>query len=86
MTRKLFKNKVEEIKKKKHFLISQGLHQKIADIEKRAEKQGVSFPLNEHVEIAIQKLIRLAESQLDEMESPKTEETFLNKFSQNPKA
>lgn len=68
MSKKLFKNKAAAIKKKKQILISQELDQKITDIEKRAEKQGVSFPLSEHIEDAIHRLVRSAEAQLKEIE------------------
>mgnify|MGYP001119618309 CR=1 FL=1 len=69
MSKQLFKNKSASIKKKKQILISQELDQKITDIEKRAEKRGVAFPLNEHIEDAIRRLVRSAETQLKEIES-----------------
>ena len=68
MSKQLFKNKSASIKKKRQILISQALDQKITNIEIRAEKQGVAFPLNEHIESAIHRLIRSAEDQIHEIE------------------
>lgn len=86
MTKKLFVNKAAEIKKKKQILISQELDQKIIDIEKRAERQGIAFPLNEHVEDAIQKLIRAAESQLKEIEGSSMSKPSFGKIEKTPTA
>ncbi|SBT17710.1 hypothetical protein MGA5115_01826 [Marinomonas gallaica] len=86
MTKKLFKDKSQEIKKKKQILISQGTHKKLDDLETRAEKQGVSFPLDEHIEDAIKKLIRLAESQLAEIEASRKQTLSLDRSERNPTA
>ena len=86
MTKKLFKDKANEIKKKKQVMISQDLHKKINDIEKRAEMQGVSFPIDEHIEDAIRKLVRAAESQLRDIEEVKTKEPTNKRNEVNPTA
>jgi hypothetical protein len=86
MSKQLFKNKAASIKKKKQILISQELDLKISDIEKRAEKQGVAFPLSEHVEDAIHRLVRSAESQLKEIESSSGSEATVNQAGNFPSA
>jgi len=86
MSKILFKNKAAAIKKKKQILISQELDQKIADIEKRAEKQGVAFPLCEHIEDAIHRLVRSADAQLQEIENSSDNATSLNSVSNHPTA
>jgi hypothetical protein len=86
MSKILFKSKAAAIKKKKQILISQELDQKIADIEKRAEKQGVAFPLSEHIEDAIHRLVRSADAQLQEIENSSDNATSLNSVSNHPTA
>jgi len=49
-------------------MISSEINQRLGEIELRAEKSGVSFPLNEHVEDAILRLVKAAEVQLNEIE------------------
>lgn len=68
MSKKLFQTKLSSIKKKKSFMISVEINQRLSEIELRAEKAGVSFPLNEHVEEAILRLVKAAEVQLNEIE------------------
>jgi hypothetical protein len=86
MPKKLFKNKAAAIKKKRQILISHELDQKITDIEKRAERQGVAFPLSEHIEDAIHRLVRSAEAQLKEIESSSDNIPPTNNASNHPKA
>lgn len=86
MSKQLFKNKAASIKKKKQIFISQELDQKITDIEKRAEKQGVAFPLSEHIEGAIHRLVRSAETQLTEIECSSDNPTSINNARNLPKA
>lgn len=68
MAKQLFQTKSASIKKKKSFMISVEINERLSDIELRAEKSGVSFPLNEHVEEAILRLVKTAELQLNEIE------------------
>jgi len=68
MSKKLFQTKASAIKKKKSFMISSEINKRLDEIEQRAEKAGVSFPLNEHVEEAILRLVKTAELQLSEIE------------------
>jgi len=68
MSKNLFKSKASAIKKKRQILISQELDQKLSEIEERAEKLGVAFPLNQHIEDEIHKLVRSAETQLQKIE------------------
>lgn len=68
MAKKLFQTKSSSIKKKRAFMISVEINESLSDIELRAEKAGVSFPLNEHVEEAILRLVKAAELQLSEIE------------------
>jgi hypothetical protein len=70
MAKQLFQSKAASIKKKMTFMISSEMAMRLEKIERRAEKAGVSFPLNEHVEDAILRLIKLAESQLDDINEP----------------
>jgi hypothetical protein len=49
-------------------MISVELNEKLNIIELRAEKAGVTFPLNEHIQAAISQLIKTAERQLCEIE------------------
>lgn len=86
MSKKLFKSKSASIKKKRQILISQELDHKITDIEKRAEKQGVAFPLNEHIESAIHRLVRSAETQIHEIENSSSTTSADKKSSHHPKA
>ena len=71
MAKPLFQSKAASIKKKMSFMVSSEISERLEKIERRAERSGVSFPLNEHVEEAILKLIKLAESQLDEIQPSK---------------
>lgn len=66
----LFKSVKADVKRKRVFLLSAELCEQIDSIEKRAEKHGISFPINEHVVAAIQRLTAQAEKELSEMENP----------------
>ena len=68
MTKKLFVSKSLRTKKKRSFYVASDLLDRLNEIELRAEKSGVAFPLDEHVEYAISRLVRDAESQLDDLE------------------
>ena len=68
MAKKLFRAKAESILKKRSFMISANLNETLNDIELRAEKAGVTFPLNEHVQGAILQLVKIADRQLNEIE------------------
>jgi hypothetical protein len=68
MAKKLFRSKSESVLKKRSFMISVELNEKLNIIELRAEKAGVTFPLNEHIQAAISQLIKTAERQLCEIE------------------
>ena len=68
MAKQLFQTKASAIKKKKSFMISSEINARLGEIELRAEKAGVSFPLNEHVEEAILRLVKTAEFQLSDIE------------------
>lgn len=65
----LFKSVKADIKRKRVFLLSAELCDKIDSVEKRAEKHGISFPINEHVVAAIQRLTSQAEKELSDMEN-----------------
>lgn len=65
----LFKSVKADVKRKRVFLLSAELCDKIDGVEKRAERHGISFPINEHVIAAIQRLVSMAEKELCEMES-----------------
>jgi len=69
MAKNLFISKSTSIKKKKTFLISSELAQRLNELEQRAEKSGFSFPLNQHVEDEIARLIKAAELQIKMIES-----------------
>lgn len=69
MAKKLFVNKKLSIRKKRSFSIMSDLSERLNAIEIRAEKAGVAFPLDEHVEVAIARLVRDAEAQLEDLES-----------------
>jgi len=64
MAKSLFQSANASIKKKRTFMISQDLVSKLEQIEMMAEKQGISFPLNEHVEASIRRLLLAAEKEL----------------------
>jgi hypothetical protein len=72
MAKQLFQSKAASIKQKMSFMVTAEIALRLENIERRAEKAGVSFPFNEHVEDAVLRLIRLAECQLDEIQ-PATE-------------
>lgn len=65
----LFKSVKADVKRKRVFLLSAELCDKIDSVERRAEKHGISFPINEHVVLAIQRLTTQAERELSDMES-----------------
>ena len=69
MAKSLFQSAKADIKKKRVFMISVDLLGKLQEIEQKAEKHGVSFPLNKHVEDAVTKLINAAEKELQMIES-----------------
>lgn len=69
MAKKLFRSKDESILKKRSFMISANLNETLNIIELRAEKAGVCFPLNEHVQDAIFQLVKAADRQLNEIEN-----------------
>ncbi len=69
MAKQLFQSRAASIKKKVSFQVSSDLYLRLETIERRAELVGVSFSLNEHVEDSIHRLVKAAESQLDEIES-----------------
>ena len=69
MAKSLFQSVQAEIKKKRTFMISMDLLNKLEEIELKAEKHGVSFPLNKHIEDAISKLINAADKELQLIES-----------------
>ena len=73
MAKSLFQSAHAEIKKKRVFMISMDLLNKLEQIEVKAEKHGVSFPLNRHVEDAISKLINAADQELQLIESDSSE-------------
>ncbi len=68
MKKKLFVNKKLRARKRRSCLIMSDLSDRINAIELRAEKLGVAFPLDEHVECVITRLVRAAESQLDDLD------------------
>lgn len=68
MAKKLFRSKAESILKKRSFMISSNLNETLNLIELRAEKAGVTFPINEHIEQAIFQLVKTADKQLNEIE------------------
>jgi hypothetical protein len=70
MAKQLFQSRAASIKKKMTFMISAEIPERLERIERRAEKSGISFPLDQHIEDAILKLIKMAESQLDEIQTP----------------
>ncbi len=65
----LFKSVKADVKRKRVFLMSAELCEQIDSVEKRAEKYGISFPINDHVVAAIQRLTTQAERELSEMEN-----------------
>ena len=69
MAKSLFQSAQADVKKKRVFMISMYLLTKLEQIELKAEKHGVSFPLNRHVEDAISKLINAADKELHLIES-----------------
>ena len=50
-------------------LISSELAQRVNELEQRAELAGFSFPLNQHIENEITRLVKAAEGQLTAIES-----------------
>lgn len=64
MNATLFKSKSATIQKKYAFTLSAQMIGRIDAVERKAEKAGVYFPLNEHVEKAIDRLLSQAETQL----------------------
>jgi hypothetical protein len=72
MVKNLFVSKSTSIKKKKAFLISSELAQRLNELEQRAEKAGFSFPLNKHVEDEISRLVKSAEVQIKAIEASDT--------------
>ncbi|MCP8898973.1 hypothetical protein [Gilvimarinus xylanilyticus] len=71
MAKSLFTSKAAAVKKKLSLHISSETLQRLDKIEKEAEREGVSFPLNDHVEDAIQRLVTQAENQLEELRRSK---------------
>lgn len=69
MAKSLFQSAKAEIKKKRVFMLSIDLINKLQEIEAKAEKYGISFPLNKHVEEAVTKLINAAEKELERIEA-----------------
>lgn len=69
MAKSLFKSTDAIIKKKRTFMIAQDLMIKLDQIELKAEEHGISFPLNEHVETAIRRLVQAADKELQNIES-----------------
>lgn len=70
-----------EIRKKKVFMLRADLLEQISEVEVRAEKLGVSFPLNLHVEDMIAKLVRQAKAELADVDavSPRADEPAPNR-------
>lgn len=68
MSTTLFKSKAASIRKKLSFAVSEELVRRVEAVEKSAEIAGVSFPFEEHVERAIERLLTQAERQLTEMD------------------
>ena len=69
MAKSLFQSAKADVKKKRVFMISIDLLNKLEQIEVEAEKHGVSFPLNRHIEDAISKLINAADKELQLIDS-----------------
>lgn len=69
-----------EIRKKKVFMLRADLLEQINEVEARAERLGVSFQLNQHVEDMIGKLVRQAKAELADGKSvpPRANESNLN--------
>lgn len=69
MAKSMFHKISENVKKKRVFMLSVSLINKLEIIEIEAEKNGISFPLNMHVEEAIKRLVKAAEKELNELAS-----------------
>lgn len=70
MAKKLFKSKSATVRKKMTIFISSENAQRLAKLEEKAEIAGVSFPVQEHLEEALERLIMRAERELDEIDEP----------------
>ncbi|MEY8214045.1 MAG: hypothetical protein RPR97_06110 [Colwellia sp.] len=68
MTKKLFEKVTEPEKKHILFKVSNGIEERLNDIESRAEKSGYCFDLNQHVENELSRLIKEGEIQLKAIE------------------
>ncbi len=69
----LFKSKSATIQKKYALTLSAQMIERIDAVERKAEKLGVYFPLNELVEKAIERLVSQAEAQLAAQSQAKIE-------------
>jgi hypothetical protein len=65
MPKNIFQPKAAMVRKKINFLVSAQITERLSAIEIQAEKAGVSFPLNELVEDAIERILRQAEVEIE---------------------
>lgn len=68
MARNLFQSKNATIRKKMTILITAQNAQRLARVERLAEKAGVSFPVQAHMEEALERLLGRAERELEKIE------------------
>jgi hypothetical protein len=67
MAKNLFKPKKATVRKKMTILITAEAAERLDTVERQAEKAGVSFPVQEHMEESLERLIRRAEHELGDM-------------------
>ncbi len=68
MTKPLFEKITTAKKTHILFNVTNGIEERLNDIESRAEKSGYCFDINQHVENELSRLIKEAEIQLEAIE------------------